>query len=286
MTFTAPKPFVFVLMPFSDEFTPIYSRVIKKSCEDAGAYCERVDEQMYDGTILQRIFNQISKADLIVAEMTKRNANVFYETGYAHGLGRRVLLIVQKSEDIPFDLQHYPHIVYGTDLLFLKEELTRRVEWAINNPEKPFYDPVNALEFFIGGQSLLADAHVDIPIIDQVSSEDLVKGRTVPKLGCFKIEVHNSSNRTLLGSAFQIGVVLPYQLRGEIRSEHSVDLPGGKLMVLFDALGNLLPQGWRYFVVRINLQSLQQHKTLVHEGAIRVFSEVRSVEVPFTFSFV
>ena len=44
---TAPKPFVFVLMPFNDAFTDIYEVGIKQACKDAGAYCERVDEQIY-----------------------------------------------------------------------------------------------------------------------------------------------------------------------------------------------------------------------------------------------
>ena len=74
---TAPKPFVFVLMPFLSQFDDIYKFGIKGASEDAGAYCERVDEQMFVEGILDRIFNQISKADVIIADMTGRNANVF-----------------------------------------------------------------------------------------------------------------------------------------------------------------------------------------------------------------
>src|SRR5215212_3193860 len=107
---TAPKPFVFVLMPFDEAFDDIYQVGIKPACQSAGAYCERIDEQIFQESILERIYNQIAKADLIVADMTGRNANVFYETGYAHALGKKVLLLTQKAEDIPFDLKHYPHI--------------------------------------------------------------------------------------------------------------------------------------------------------------------------------
>ena len=87
MNTTAPKPFVFVLMPFDDEFRDIYEVGIKPACEKAGAYAERVDEQIFTESILDRIYNQISKADLIISDMTGRNPNVFYETGYAHALG-------------------------------------------------------------------------------------------------------------------------------------------------------------------------------------------------------
>ncbi len=101
---TAPKPFIFVLMPFDEKFDNIYYG-IKEAAEDAGAYAERVDKQIFTEGILDRIFNQISKADVIVAEMTGRNANVFYEVGYAHALNKIVLLLTQKKDDIPFDLE-------------------------------------------------------------------------------------------------------------------------------------------------------------------------------------
>ncbi|MGB2930513.1 MAG: hypothetical protein WBB70_16605 [Desulfobacterales bacterium] len=70
---TSPKPFVFVLMPFSEEFDDAYKLGIKPACENVRAYAERVDEQLFKETILQRIYNQIAKADIIVSEMTGRN---------------------------------------------------------------------------------------------------------------------------------------------------------------------------------------------------------------------
>ena len=66
---TAPKSFVFILMPFSSDFDDVYHLGIKAACKDAGVYCERVDEQIYDDSIIQRIYNQIAKADLIVADI-------------------------------------------------------------------------------------------------------------------------------------------------------------------------------------------------------------------------
>ncbi|MCB8814690.1 hypothetical protein [Desulfosporosinus shakirovi] len=91
-----PKPFVFVLMPFTTVFDDVYKVAIKPACYDAGAYCERVDEQYFDGSILDRIYNQITKADFVVADMTGKNPNVFYETGYSHALGKRVILLTRR----------------------------------------------------------------------------------------------------------------------------------------------------------------------------------------------
>jgi hypothetical protein len=136
MSSTQPKPFVFVLMPFDSSFNDIYKFGIKGAADEVGAYAERVDEQMYSGGILDRIFNQISKADAIVADMTGKNPNVFYEVGYAHALGKVVLLLTQNVDDIPFDFKHRPHTVYGGKIETLRTALIPRLEWAIAESRK------------------------------------------------------------------------------------------------------------------------------------------------------
>ena len=128
---TLPKPFVFVLMPFDAAFHDIYKFGIKGAADDVGAYAERLDEQVFMEGILERIFNQISKADVVVADMTGRNPNVFYEVGYAHALGKIVLLLTQDADDIPFDLKHRQHIVYDGKIDTLRKELVPKLKWAI-----------------------------------------------------------------------------------------------------------------------------------------------------------
>lgn len=128
---TAPKPFVFVLMPFKPEFRDIYKFGIKGAAEAVGAYAERVDEQHFEGGMLDRIYNQINKADVLVADMTGQNANVFYEVGYAHALNKLVILLTQKSDDIPFDLKHHQHVVYGGEIDRLRSQLEAKLVWAI-----------------------------------------------------------------------------------------------------------------------------------------------------------
>lgn len=159
---TGPKKFVFVLMPFSEEFTDVYQVGIKPACVEAGGYCERVDEQIFTESILERVYNQINKADLIIADMTGRNPNVFYEVGYAHALGKTVILLTSDSEDIPFDLKHYPHIVYGGRIASLKEELVKRVGWCLSQSQEPASSVAvhKILEFSIGGQSISEGAEI------------------------------------------------------------------------------------------------------------------------------
>jgi hypothetical protein len=132
---TRPKPFVFVLMPFHKKFDDAYELGIVAACSEAGAHCERVDKQYFRGKILDRIFHQIATADVLVAEMTGKNANVFYEVGYAHALGKEVILLTKIPKDIPFDLKDFPHIIYE-NISSLKAELSQRVSWAIKNPHR------------------------------------------------------------------------------------------------------------------------------------------------------
>jgi hypothetical protein len=126
---------VLVVMPFVNKFRDVYELGIKPACVKAGGDCQRVDEQLFLENILERIYGQIEEADVIVAEMTSRNPNVFYEVGYAHGLGKPVILLTRSAKDIPFDLKHYPHVVYAGQIRTLKAELKKKIRWCIENPE-------------------------------------------------------------------------------------------------------------------------------------------------------
>lgn len=129
------KLFVFVLMPFSDEFDDVYLSGIKPACEAVNVDCQRVDDQKFDEPILERIWNQIRAADIIVADMTGCNPNVFYEVGFAHAVHKRVILLTKDSNDIPFDLKHRRHIVYAGKSYKLKRELIEELKWCKAEPQ-------------------------------------------------------------------------------------------------------------------------------------------------------
>jgi nucleoside 2-deoxyribosyltransferase len=122
--------FAFVLMPFDKAFDDIYKLGIKETATALGILAERVDEQIFQEGILERIYRQIELADLIVADMTAQNPNVFYEVGYAHAKGKLCILLTQKAEDIPFDLKHHRHIIYGSSIEQLRSRLADEMAWA------------------------------------------------------------------------------------------------------------------------------------------------------------
>jgi len=131
------KPFVFVLMPFSTVFRNIYRTGIKAACESIGVDCERVDEQIFTESILWKVYSQIAKADIIVAEMTGCNPNVFYEVGYAHALNKQVILLTRDAGGIPFDLKDYPHIIHKGKISKLRTELENKILWCLDNASRP-----------------------------------------------------------------------------------------------------------------------------------------------------
>jgi hypothetical protein len=164
MNISKQKKFCFVLMPFDSEFDDIYTLGIKQSCIDAGTYCERVDEQIFNESILDRIYNQISKADIVIADVTNRNPNVFYEVGYAHALGKTTILLTKNADDIPFDLKHYPHIIYDNKIIKIKEELTKKLIWCLENNLQNEPNPLDSLDIFIGDYNKLNIDTFNIPI--------------------------------------------------------------------------------------------------------------------------
>ena len=64
--------YAFVLMPFDENFADIYELGIKAAAKELDVTAERVDEQFYSESMLERVYSQIDQADFIIAEMTGR----------------------------------------------------------------------------------------------------------------------------------------------------------------------------------------------------------------------
>jgi hypothetical protein len=112
----AVKPTCFVIMPFAPEFDDVY-QIIHETVENHRFQCVRADERYLSGPIIEDVFDQIQRADLIVADFTGKNANVFYEAGYANALRKPVVQIAQSVSDLPFDVRHLRTFSYNTKIL-------------------------------------------------------------------------------------------------------------------------------------------------------------------------
>jgi hypothetical protein len=106
---------IFVLMPFNTKMEKAYFNHIKKMCEELGVAIKRADELFSAGPFMEKVWNGICAAKLILADCTEKNPNVFYEIGMAHTVGKKVVLITRSDEDIPSDIKHYDYIPYIYD---------------------------------------------------------------------------------------------------------------------------------------------------------------------------
>jgi hypothetical protein len=61
---------------------------------------------------MKDVWSAIYYSEVVIADCTGRNPNVFYEIGIAHTLGKETVLIAQQIDDIPFDVRHIRSIVY------------------------------------------------------------------------------------------------------------------------------------------------------------------------------
>ncbi|MFM1816344.1 MAG: hypothetical protein RLZ98_3039, partial [Pseudomonadota bacterium] len=95
----------------------VLSCIIEPACEagdnlqDTLYKCERGDHKTAPGKITDQIYEDILNADLIVAVLTDHNPNVYYELAIAQAAAKRVILLMEKGFDAPFDIKDH-RIIY------------------------------------------------------------------------------------------------------------------------------------------------------------------------------
>lgn len=108
------KQSVFVAMPFSEEFEDIYQFGIYAAVRRMGYVCEKVDESVFTGNIVDRITEAINQAEFIIADLSLERPNVYLEIGFAWGLKKPVILIAREGQRLHFDVSHHKCLFYKT----------------------------------------------------------------------------------------------------------------------------------------------------------------------------
>lgn len=129
----------FIVMPFSVEaLNVVYEDYVEPTLvKRCLLRSERGDDVFGSNVIMDDITNSIRRARLIIADLTGRNANVFYEVGIAHALNKQVLLMTQSIEDVPFDLRHRRALVYDYSprgCKKLEKDLYENVQHILSRP--------------------------------------------------------------------------------------------------------------------------------------------------------
>lgn len=134
----------FVMQPFASPLGDYYEKIYKPAILKAGLQPVRADAEIFGtGKIMDQVWNGINTAKVLVAELTSRNPNVFYELGLAHALKKPVVLVSSNEDDVPFDLQHIRVIYYDMSDPFwgekLKDKVAENILSAIKNPEEAIF---------------------------------------------------------------------------------------------------------------------------------------------------
>jgi uncharacterized protein DUF4071 len=98
------------------DFDDVYERAIKPATEDADLDVIRADEETLGGIIHKPMYERLLLAEIVIADLTLANANVFYELGIRHAARpRATILIYAKSSQLPFDIAPIRAIPYELD---------------------------------------------------------------------------------------------------------------------------------------------------------------------------
>ena len=139
-----PSDSCFVMMPFATPLGGYYDKIYKPAIEKAGLIPIRADNEIFGtGKIIDQIWSGINSARVLVAELTSRNPNVFYELGLAHALKKPVVLVSSNEDDVPFDLHHIRVIYYDVNDPFwgskLIDKISENILSAIETPEEAIF---------------------------------------------------------------------------------------------------------------------------------------------------
>ena len=122
----------FVAMWFDESMNDAFKKGIKQAIADAGYEPLRIDAKEHNDKIDDAIIAEIRRSRFIVADFTQgeggASGGVYYEAGFAHGLGLQVIFTCHKDslKSLHFDTSHYNHIVWN-DPEDLKKKLKNRI---------------------------------------------------------------------------------------------------------------------------------------------------------------
>ena len=132
------KPTCFIIMPFGEAGSKeekrsldVYRIMLKPAVESLGYVTTRADDFHHTGSITRDIIESLYNADIVIADLTGGNPNVFYELGVRHTLKKSgTIPIIEKGHNLPFDISDYRAIFYSTDIAGAKDfekDLQRKI---------------------------------------------------------------------------------------------------------------------------------------------------------------
>lgn len=107
---------VFVIMSFRRELDNIFEAISQasRSLDEIGIRLKviRIDKQMGDYKITEKIIEYIEKSELIVCDLTDERPNVYWELGYARGVNKKVISVAKYDTELHFDIKDFNTVFY------------------------------------------------------------------------------------------------------------------------------------------------------------------------------
>ncbi len=147
----------FVAMWFDHSVDTAWSEGFEPALRDVGYAPVRVDRVQHNGKIDDRIVAEIRRSGLMVADFTGDRGGVYYEAGFAHGLGLPVIYTVRKDyvDRLHFDTRQYNHIVWASSA-DLRESLSSRIVATLGHGSSGVGDELRVRSAVLDGENRLA----------------------------------------------------------------------------------------------------------------------------------
>ncbi|MBW2115438.1 MAG: hypothetical protein JRH04_11460 [Deltaproteobacteria bacterium] len=132
-TFSVKQGYAFIAMPMDSEDHALVDvlEAVKEAANICGVHAERIDEPQSNERITDRILESIQRTEYVIVDLTKSKPNVFFEAGYAHGIGKIPIYFARQGTKIEFDLKDYP-VLFFRNLKELKESIEKRIRGLQN----------------------------------------------------------------------------------------------------------------------------------------------------------
>ena len=129
----------FIAMSFQDKYLPLYELALFPGIESAGYKPVRIDQKEHNNRIDDEIIASIRRSRFVVADFSMQRGGIYFEAGYALGLGLPVVWTVERSVldkgEVHFDNRQYNFLSWDEDKYDdLAKRLRNRIEATIGRP--------------------------------------------------------------------------------------------------------------------------------------------------------
>lgn len=127
----------FIMMSISSDKPELEDSLnaIKRATFQHGIESIRVDEIEHSKKITDVILEKVKKSRFLICDITTERPNVYYELGYAHGIGKEVILVAKEGSTLHFDIKDY-NVIFYKSYSELESRVSKRIGEAIGAQQK------------------------------------------------------------------------------------------------------------------------------------------------------